>query len=147
MKQLTIFFLCAIGFTFLNLKVNAQLKLYGGKNYDVFLGCLNCSTDDINSVWSNYSVYGSMHNAKSIWNPDGKFGSKTSDYSPFNRKAKCPPVILDKNGKSHGYVTVNKKFPKRSSNGMAISICEDRDEIVKDIPGYYKSIYGIKYKK
>jgi len=47
-------------------------------------------------------------------------------------------VILDKNGKSYGYFTVNKKFPNRTLNGKANIICERRDDIVEDIPGSTK---------
>jgi len=144
MKHISILFALII-FTSLSLK--AQLKIYGGKNHDQFLGCITCDTEDLNSIWSSYSAYGTLHDTNSIWNPDGKYGSKTSNYSPFNEKAKYPPIILDKNGKSYGYFTVNKKFPNRTLNGKANIICERRDDIVGDIPGFYKTIYGIKYKK
>lgn len=143
-KITTLLFVLSCAFS---LHLKAQFRIYGGENHDQFLGCLSCAPDDLKSIWSSYSDYGSMHKANSIWNPDGKYGSKTSNYSPFNEKAKCPPVILDKNGKSYGYFTINKKFPNRSVNGMANSICEEREEIIKDIPGYYKSLYGIKYKQ
>lgn len=144
MKQLAILFTLVI---FTSVNVNAQLKIYGGKKHTQFLGCLTCDTDDLNSIWSSYSDYSSMHKANSIWNPDGVYGSKTSDYSPFNEKAKYPPILLDRSGKSYGYFTINKAFPNRTLNGMATYICKWRDEIVEDIPGHYQTIYGIKYKK
>jgi hypothetical protein len=138
MKQLTIVFALI---AFISLNAKAQFKIYGGKKHNQFLGCLNCDTEDLNSIWSPYSDYGIIHGANSIWNPDGKYGSKTSNYSPFNEKAQYPPVILDRSGKSYGYFTINKKFPNRSLNGLANDICEKRERIIKDIPGYYNSIY------
>ena len=144
MKQLTILFALI---TLISHNSKEQFKIYGGKKHDQFLGCMTCDTEDLNSIWSPYSDYGSMHNANSIWNPDGKYGSKTSNYSPFNEKAKYPPIILDEKGKSYGYFTVNRKFPKRVSNIMTEYICKWRDEIVEDIPGSYKTVFGIKHKK
>jgi hypothetical protein len=144
MKQLTILFALI---AFIARSPKEQFKIYGGKNHDQFLGCMTCDDEDSNSIWSSYSDYGSMHNPNSIWNPDGKYGSKTSNYSVFNEKAKYPPIILDENGKLYGYFTVNKKFPKRATNRMTEYICKWRDEIVEDIPGHYKTAFGIKYKK
>ncbi|NHA06476.1 hypothetical protein G7092_21890 [Mucilaginibacter sp. HC2] len=139
MKHLTILFTFIV-FTSLNTK--AQLKIYGGKKHDQFLGCMSCNTEDSNSIWSSFGDYGSMHNANSIWNPDGKYGSKTSDFSPFNKNAKYPPVILDRSGKPHGYITINEKFPDRApKGGMADNICKWRDDIIEDIPGYYDRLY------
>ena len=39
--------------------VSAQkLHLYGGSNHDVYLGCLNCSKTDSNSIWNDLGKYG-----------------------------------------------------------------------------------------
>jgi len=46
MKQLTILFSLII---FTSLSVKAQLNVYGGKNHDEFLGCIDCTTEDLNS--------------------------------------------------------------------------------------------------
>jgi hypothetical protein len=134
MKQLLILF-SLIVFTTLNVK--AQLKIYGGKNHNQFLGCINCSTEDLKSIWCIYGNYGSTHNAKSIWNGEGIYGSKKSNYSPFDDNAKYPPLIVDEKGKSYGYLTINKKNPKRTWHSFGKIISENRDEIVKDIPDYY----------
>jgi len=138
MKQLTILFSLII---FTSLSVKAQLNVYGGKNHDEFLGCIDCTTEDLNSIWCIFGNYGSTRNAKSIWNERGVYGSKKSDYSPFYNKAKYPPLILDEKGKSYGYMTINKKNPKRTWDPLAQQICEQRDEIVKDIPKYHDQIF------
>ncbi len=107
-------FAILLSLTFLasfNLKAQTKLKIYGGKSHDQYLGCLDCATDDLKSVWCIFGDYGSTHSAKSIWNEIGLYGSKSSNYSPFNKKAKYPPLILDENGKSHGYLTINKNNP------------------------------------
>lgn len=129
-------------FTLIIFKANAQskLSLYGGKNHNVFLGCINCSEEDSDSIWNIYSDYGSTHSAKSVWNEIGIYGSKKSNYSPFNSKAKYPPEIIDNKGQSHGYSTINKKNPKRTLDFFGQIISEHRDEIVKDIPGYSRYI-------
>ncbi len=44
----------AVGFI-----VNGQtLHLYGGSDQDDYLGCLNCSNYDKNSIWNTYGAYG-----------------------------------------------------------------------------------------
>lgn len=85
-------------------KAQGTLKIYGGKNHDQFLGCLNCDGETSNSIWNQFTDYGSTHNAKSIWNIQGIYGSVTSDFSPYNAKAKYPPQVVDGTGKSVGYL-------------------------------------------
>lgn len=126
---------------FTSLGTRAQLKIYGGKNHDQFLGCIECSTEDLNSIWCGFGEYGSVHKANSIWNELGKYGSYKSDYSPFNKKAKYPPLVLDEKGKSYGFMTINKSNPKRSWDSFVNQITEQRDEIVKDIPAYHDRIF------
>ncbi|GGB27627.1 MULTISPECIES: hypothetical protein [Mucilaginibacter] len=136
MKQIIIslaFFLSSA----LSIKAQSKLNIYGGKNHDQFLGCVTCTNDDPNSIWNTLGRYGSTHETNSIWNPNGVYGSTKSDYSPFNKKAKCPPIILDENGKSKGYMTVNRKNPKRSWEPFVNAVSEERQQIVKDIPKYY----------
>jgi len=33
-----------------------QLHIYGGKDHDVYLGCLNCDNYDSNSIWNAYGI-------------------------------------------------------------------------------------------
>jgi hypothetical protein len=141
MKRLAVLISLFILVSF-DVKAQPTLKIYGGKNHDQFLGCITCDTNNLNSVWSEFSDYGSTHHTLSIWNEIGVYGSKKSDYSPFNEKAKYPPLIIDQNGKSYGYLTINKKNPNRSWFSVADIICDDRNEIVKDIPKYYTRIFN-----
>ncbi|WP_413670818.1 hypothetical protein ACEN9X_13265 [Mucilaginibacter sp. Mucisp86] len=110
----------------------AQAKIYGGKHYDQFLGCMECDSQTPNSIWSPFSDYGSSHNPKSIWNERGLYGSVKSNYSPYNPKAKYPPRVVDKNGKCLGYLTVNKDNPKRFGGSVADLICFSRDTVLRD---------------
>jgi hypothetical protein len=116
----------------LSLSIKAQLKIYGGKNHDQFLGCMTCDGEKPYSIWSPLSDFGSTHNPKSIWNERGKYGSVTSDYSPYNVKAKYPPSIVDGNGKFKGYLTINKNYPNRLNGALVDLIVEKREVVLKD---------------
>ncbi|WP_419700713.1 hypothetical protein [Mucilaginibacter sp. NFX135] len=140
MKRYLILFAVLILST-VNANAQTKLKLYGGKHHDQFLGCIDCSTEDLNSIWCGFGEYGSVHKANSIWNELGKYGSNKSDYSPFNKKAKYPPLVLDQKGKSYGFMTINKSNPKRSWDSFVNQITEQRDEIVKDIPAYHDRVF------
>jgi hypothetical protein len=138
--KLPVILLVVLFFISFDAKAQLKLKLYGGKNHDQFLGYITYIEDDeLNSIWSEFSEYGIIHSAKSIWNEEGIYGSKTSDYSPFNINAKYPPQIRDKNGKSYGYLTINKSNPNQSQYGM--DIYNNRDIIVEEGPENYGKIY------
>lgn len=138
MKYLSLSFILWIVLLSVSFNAKAQLKLYGGKNHDQFLGDITYSEDDeLNTIWSVFSNYGAIHNPRSIWNETGIYGSKISDYSPFNIKAKYPPQIRDEKGNFFGYLTVNKNNPNRSKDGIAKEICEYRDSILKEGPQNY----------
>ncbi len=47
------------------------LHIYGGKDHDVYLGCLNCDKFNTSSIWNIYGTYGSRYNLLSIWNAYG----------------------------------------------------------------------------
>src|SRR5688572_26329262 len=83
------------------------LHIYGGENHDVYLGCLNCSDIDANSIWNDIGKYGSNISSTSIWNDISTYGSDISSYSPWNDLASDPPVIVDKDGNFFGYFTTN----------------------------------------
>lgn len=88
--------------------ISAQvLHLYGGKNNDVYLGCLNCNNYDSDSIWNEYGTYGSSYNTNSIWNEYGTYGNEYNSYSPWNSYGSDPPVVVDKEGNFYGYFTVN----------------------------------------
>lgn len=60
----------AIIFILISSSVNAAeaLLLFGGKNHDEFIGCLNRGKYDDGSVCNKYGDYGSKYSDKSIWN-------------------------------------------------------------------------------
>ncbi|MBS0645220.1 MAG: hypothetical protein JSR97_01330 [Verrucomicrobia bacterium] len=118
------------------------LHLYGGQNQDVYLGCLNCSDIDQNSIWNDIGTYGSNINSKSIWNDIGTYGSDISNYSPFNSLASYPPAIVDKDGNFYGYLTTNDLKSKRAEFKLALTICKYYKDIQKDVSGWYKKIFN-----
>jgi hypothetical protein len=125
-------------------KTQGLTKIYGGRHYDQFLGCLDCDGETSNSIWSPYTDYGSTHNPKSIWNERGGYGSVKSNYSPYNPKAKYPPRVVDGNGKFIGYLTVNKDDPNRLQGMVADLVCFKRAMVLKDGVEKYADIFSIK---
>jgi hypothetical protein len=89
--------------------VSAQeLFLFGGRNHDQFLGCLNCSEFSSESI-CNRSGAGSKYSGESIFNQFGNFGSEFSMDSPWNKfsTSETVPVLVDRTGTFYGYFTIN----------------------------------------
>lgn len=128
------FFSCM--FTF-----SQTLHLYGGDNHDVYLGCLNCSNYDSDSIWNEYGTYGSSYNSKSIWNAYGTYGSEYNSYSPWNSYSNDPPVVVDKDGGFYGYFTVNEYKSDRADFDLALIIYKYHDKIREDVSGWYDEIF------
>jgi hypothetical protein len=59
-----------------------NLRMYGGKDHEVNLGCINCDKYSATSIWNPYGTYGSKYNAQSIWNKYGEYGGKYGTFSP-----------------------------------------------------------------
>jgi hypothetical protein len=119
-----------------------SLHIYGGKEHDVYLGCLNCDTYNPNSIWNTYGTHGSSYNSKSIWNSYGSYGSEYSNTSPFNTYAIDPPVIVDKDGGFYGYFTVNTYKDKRADFPLAMTIYKFYDLIRNDVAKWYNKIFN-----
>lgn len=117
------------------------LHLYGGKNHDVYLGCLNCDAYNSNSIWNEYGTYGSKYNTNSIWNAYGTYGSKYNTYSPWNAYSSEPPVIVDKDGNFYGYFTANKYNPQQADFELALTIYKYYDLIMDDVSKWYEKIF------
>ncbi|MGG5507815.1 MULTISPECIES: hypothetical protein [unclassified Myroides] len=100
--------LCLISF---NLKAQI-LEIYSNTSAQEYLGCLNCPSENKNSVWNSHGIYGNEYNKKSIWNKYGIYGDDTSNYSPWNQHAEKPPIIK-KEGEFHGYFTLNEIMGQR----------------------------------
>ena len=116
-------------------------QIFGGEDHDVYLGKLNASEYDSESIWNEYGKYGSEYNSNSIWNEYGKYGSEYSNYSPFNEYASHPPVIVDEDGNFYGYFTVNKFKSKRANFELVNIICEYYEEIREDVDEWYDKIF------
>ena len=137
MKKLIVFVIA-----FFAIHVHAQhLHIYGGKDHDVYLGCLTCSEYSSESIWNEYSQYGNEYNSNSIWNEYGTYGNEYSSYSPWNEYASNPPVIVDKKGNFYGYFTVNEYKSKRADFDLALIIYKYYDLIRKDVTAWYRKIF------
>ncbi len=107
--------------------------LYGGKNHQEFIGCLNCNQFDKNSIWNELGKYGNKLSSKSIWNSYGTFGSEYSSYSPWNKYYTAPPIVVDPQGNFYGYFTLNEHKSKRAEFDLALTVYRYHDLIRDDI--------------
>jgi hypothetical protein len=117
------------------------LHIYGGSNHDVYLGCLNCSKYDTNSIWNAYGTHGSKYNSNSIWNAYGTYGSKYNSSSPWNAYSNDPPVIVDADGGFYGYFTANRHKSKRADFSLAETLYEYHELIRDDVSEWYDKIF------
>lgn len=117
------------------------LYIYGGENGDVFLGKLNASKYDSESIWNEYGTYGNKRRSTSIWNANGDYGNEYRSCCPFNEYATYPPGLYDESGSFFGYFTVNKAKFNRASYELTDIICENYKEIRDDVSGWYDKIF------
>ena len=101
------------------------LKIYGGADHDVYLGKLNASNFDSESIWNSYGTYGSEY----------------SSYSPFNEYASNPPVLVDDDGNFYGYFTINTYKSKRANFDLVNIIYEYYDLIRDDVSKWYDKLF------
>lgn len=121
---------------------NAQrLLIWGGENHRTFLGCLNGSPLDSESIWNAFGDYGNHFNSTCIWNSFGDFGNPFSSYSPWNEFTTTPPGIYDSKGKFYGYLTRNKSLPKRIDTELTDMICVFYDMIPDDVSKWYDKLF------
>ena len=90
------------------------LLLFGDNAHQTFLGCLNCSKFDSQSVCNKFGQLGSMFTSDSIWNASGRFGSRSSSDSPWNVFSTFGPVIVDESGQFYGRFTASKFVSDRT---------------------------------
>jgi hypothetical protein len=95
-----------------------KLMLFGGVGHKIYLGCISCELDAEDSIFNvdgpkGKSITGKI-SQESIWNTFGPFGDKFSDSSPWNKLGNNPPIIVDQNGNSYGYFTLNKSHPNQT---------------------------------
>jgi hypothetical protein len=117
------------------------LLLYGGDDHDVYLGKLNGSDYDTESIWNPYGTYGNKYSSKSIWNEYGSYGSEYGSNSPFNPYALDPPVIVDEDGNFYGYFTINQYKSERADFELVSTIYKYYDMIRDDVSRWYDKIF------
>jgi hypothetical protein len=100
------------------------LLLFGGPDHETFLGCLNCTETSASSVCNTLGKFGSSLQENSIWNGLGTYGSSLSEYSPWNSLADKAPIIVDKDGKSYGYFSVNTLHHDRTHIRWIVAILD-----------------------
>jgi hypothetical protein len=139
MNKLLLTFL--IGFFLTTVVYGQTLHLYGGKNHDVYLGCLNCNSYDQNSIWNEYGKYGNSYNSNCIWNEYGTYGNEYNSYSPWNSYSNDPPVVVDIEGNFYGYFTVNEYKSKRAEFKLALVIYKYHELIREDVDKWYDKLF------
>ncbi len=97
-------------------QAGGNLMLFGGKDQDVYLGCVNCSEYSSDSIFNKFGNHGSAFSTESIYNKFSDYGSAYSDYGVCNKYANNPPVIVDESGGFYGAMTMNKYHKSYSKN-------------------------------
>ena len=100
----------------------APLLVYGGDQYQDFLGCLNCAPYMHISLWNNHGPYGARLSPRSIWSDFFEFGHDKSQLSPWNPYAAKPPVVIDAKGQFYGYLTANHSISPRFANNFSANL-------------------------
>lgn len=98
------------------------LILFGGVNHKVFLGCLNCSDISSQSICNGFGNYGSPLNPNSIWDEFGTYGSEFNPFSPWNSFSDNAPIIVDGDGNSYGYFSMNESHHDRTQIPWVLSL-------------------------
>ncbi|MGH9340479.1 MAG: hypothetical protein ACRD1R_13035 [Acidobacteriota bacterium] len=110
-----------------------ELLLFGGRNNETFIGCLNCSKYDSGSICNRYGDYGSKYSDTSIWSRYGTYGSKYNEESPWNKYSSNPPAVVDRNGGFYGYFTANRYESKRTTIPSLLFLTDNVDLVVEDL--------------
>jgi len=138
MKKTIIFFMLIL--SNYNMILSQNFYLYGGKNHDVYLGCITCNKHNSESIWNKFGNYGSKYSDYSIWNKYGTYGSKFNVYSPWNKYSNEAPAILDNEGNFYGYFSTNKYIAKRTQIKWLLDILENWEEIITNFDEYVNSL-------
>lgn len=107
--------------------ISGRILVFGGRNYDVFLGCLSCNEFDSDSIFNAFGRYGSRFSSTSIWNRFSDYGSRFSSFSACNTFASQPPLIVDERGSILAEMTVNRGRPRALGvvvNWLTANVCE-----------------------
>jgi hypothetical protein len=104
--------------------VFSKTMLFGGTGHKEYLGCLDCNEFSSDSICNGFGKYGNEFSSNGIFNEFAGYGNEFSSKSPWNEFSTSNevPVLVDENGKFHGYFTIN----------------EHRSDAVKFSPNLYK---------
>lgn len=83
------------------------LKVYGGDDSKVYLGCLSCDEHAEDSMINQTGQFGDRWSPLSLSNHASRYGDATSTTSACNPTALSPPVVEDSQGHILGRLTVN----------------------------------------
>ncbi|MEN8817216.1 MAG: hypothetical protein ABF274_10170 [Nonlabens sp.] len=117
-----------------------NLHLYGGDDYTVYLGCLDCSRFDSKSIWNAFGDYGSSFSNTSIWNDLNNYGDANNPFSPWNTVSNKAPKIMDDAGKFQGYLSANLSLKGRATSRLAGELVKKYEEIPTDLGKWYKKL-------
>lgn len=98
-----------------------KIMIFGGPGHDTYLGCLSCSDYSTESVFNEFSQFGSSYSTNSIYNSFSRFGSQFSKFSACSRTASDPPVIVNQDGDYYGRLTINNSHPDQISSREILS--------------------------
>jgi hypothetical protein len=87
--------------------VDIKLKIYGGEFGKTYLGCINCETTDVDSVFNKDGPYGDPESPGSILNKGGRYGRPISAVSACDPQAPSPPFVVDDKGHYYGTLTTD----------------------------------------
>jgi len=86
----------------------ARYELWGGRDYEVFLGCFSCNRFASDSVFNEFGRYGSRYSPTSVTSRFSRYGSEFSSDSACNQFASNPPIILNTANRTYTELTLNQ---------------------------------------
>ncbi len=96
-----------LGISFSSLLHAQEILIFGGQSNKEFLGCISCNEMAATSVWNDMSHYG-WKNGFGKWNPFGQYKNPFSSYSACNEFTSSGPVLVDREGRFYGRLTINE---------------------------------------
>jgi hypothetical protein len=88
-----------------------RIELWGGFDYNVFLGCFSCNQFASDSVFNQFGRYGSRFSSASVWNHFSAYGSQFAATSACNQFATSPPRMVDTAAGTYTELTLNTVRP------------------------------------
>lgn len=86
----------------------SRIELWGDTEYREFLGCWSCNEFASDSIWNEFSRYGSRFSSTSIWNQFSRYGSQFSTHSACNEFASNPPILIQGSSRTYVELTLNR---------------------------------------